>query len=397
MIFFILAIVLSVIILLGVLNTFTCKFRWYYKLMVFTRYFLNVVLFLSALVLAIAWPASVAAMEACNAIKQVITNDTTFNNTFPNGTIIDVAYTCFYGDGDVLASLGIADPIQDLASVFESNQTLAEYMTMSDSEIIPGQQLYVGLYKAGELPVTAAVATDLNTLNGYTNTSSACSLDTWVLNSINCTSSMGAAFNPSQPTNNYGNPTCIGFNQFSTYTGSDRYTSGSCPNINGVPLVNGFETHLNQVNTVFGTLQTDLNIVSSNNANFMSEVRNVITPFATVGDTINDILQTVGNSQTGIIANMNCAFIGANTHSVVDDICIGYLPLIFETCIFLFFFLLISILGLSPIFFAGKIQVKTIESADNTLDDSFHKKFVETSGDDDKLEIELATIKKNLN
>jgi hypothetical protein len=253
-------------------------------------------------------------------------------------------------------------------------QNVSSYYNLSipDSFVIPIQYAYINLLKTGQLPANAVVAAELVDLNQYTNSQYSASLyscndsqDTWQLNSINCTVSEGEIFlSNDSATFDYGSPTCMSFNQYANFQPSDRYNNKyqSCAAQNNVSydnfvmgFIGGFQNHLTDMSQVFGDIQNDLDTVNSTNEQFMQEARSLAQPLLAVNSSVLDILNLVGNDQTGLMSNFNCAFLKSNGQDVIDHLCIAYLPDLFlvSACIVVFTFL--ALIALFPVYLLEKM------------------------------------------
>lgn len=327
-------------------------------------------------------------MEGCDAAQTALKNSTIFEG-YINASNLDnpdfnlYVGTCFFGDGYIVGDLDISDQLDDLNTIYTQVQDLSGFANLSipDSYVIPIQQQYIGLFQNGELPVTTNVGKELmqlDYLTGGNPTTTCFARDIWVLNSINCTSAYGTPFESALGAqDNFGQSTCIGFDQYENFTGSQRYSAQStCVNNTFiVPQITGFKNHLSQVKTLFTNVQTSLNNVSNYNDQYMSQIRSAVEPLDDISNNVLNILNMVGNNQTGLLSNLNCTFLQTNSKDAIDNLCIAYLPILFVTSICILAFATAALLGLLPIFFAGKIQMadkkKLYENNENNFDEQF--------------------------
>lgn len=149
----------------------------------------------------------------------------------------------------------------------------------------------------------------------------------------------------------------------------NRYSVTSMPNCgfpNGmnysdfvVQSLQGFETHMDSVDTVFSVIEEDLNTYSATNDQYMDEIRTVVNPLIQANETVFTILDLLGNNQTGIIPNFNCSFIRISGQTFVDNVCVSYLSNFFMSVILMLVLGVVTLIALIPVFCVTKVMKNT--------------------------------------
>ena len=341
---------------------------------------------------AILFPLSVVLVESCEVGEKVITNQTFFNQTFdkflsdPNYTQSrDMLYTCLYGDGDVLTTLGIRSTLSVFETLFDALDNTANLtesiQPVPDSYEIPSQLAQVAQLQVGYVSDASETDTDLTTLNSLTNSkTNTCTKvqDLWILNSANCTAASGSVFASSSAANfNLYNPTCIGYDAWGSKVVNQRYNTDSFPqpscgsiagNTEDVALgnlVNGFVTARGQVNNVFKSVKTDLGTVQTANADYMTAIKGATSNIAPVRDQSKAIYQALGDNDEGIFKNSDCRFIKESIETLHDVMCVRFVSGAYETSIALSVISFIAIFGVSILFCLAKRNSREIDANDH--------------------------------
>jgi hypothetical protein len=359
------------------------------KSMKFARGFLSFVLIVIFTLSTIIFPALIVATETCNTAEVAFKNETVFTaiakifvSDYEKSNYSTYAHTCIFGNGDILTDLGVSQQMANLSSIFNQIQNFSAYYNDSipDSIVIPYEESTIDSFKYGILPVSSSVLKTLVALNSFTNREYSqekyqCSEtgDAWQLNSTNCTVANGTEFTSADPASfNYGEPTCMSFDQYSSYQPTDRYGAkySTCPAQQGIPydtvvlgLVQGFQNHMTDVNQVFTSLENDLNTVNGTNAKFMQEAKSLVEPLVDINTKALELLTFVGNSSTGLLSEFNCLFLQANAQNTVDHVCVSYLPDLFVVSICILIFGIIALLALFPVYFLEKMCVQDKEKS----------------------------------
>jgi len=306
------------------------------------------------------WMAAFAVNDICGVADALITDPSVYNQTvnkfFPEDQYTfakNLVYTCFYGDGDILGTLGEVQQLAPFSAIFASLDNTANLtesiQPVPDSIVIPVQQFNVSQIQDGLAFDDPLTVLDLARLRNLTNrATNQCTQvqDTWIGNSTNCTASMGAVFNAtSDPDFNVGNPTCIGFNNWGTKQIAERYNletfpQPSCGQVDGdnadVGLGNFIESFLrHRVNVflVFGNVQSGLTDVASANANYMDTITSAAANIALVREQTSQIYPFLGDPETGILPNAYCSFLRSTFELMEDQACVFLLPGIYRDMI----------------------------------------------------------------
>jgi len=381
-IFFGLAAVLSILIFIGVINTFTVKSDIGFKMLKSSRTCLNMILLVIFAGSAVIFPVMIAAVEGCNTTEVALKNQTLVDGIFlkfvGEGYIKNkysqYVQKCVYGDGDFLSFFNVQHEIWQVAYDMEEVNYYVDLFNSSlseDSLALPDTYdlLYPLLY--GEEYVTEGIEDALYTLSTYTNKELSkekygCdeSGDTWLLNSTGCNSTTGTVFHSSDAAGyNYGNPTCMSLDQY-IYKSGDRYGDkyAQCPAQEGVSYaqvvqnrVTGFQDHMTDVRSVFQQIKRDLDKLNRTNLEFMTEARGIIEPMGIINDRANGLIDYLNNSDTGLVSNLNCAFMQPNGQTFLDQLCVAYIPSLFMVGICCVGFGVIALLAMFPIYFLEKL------------------------------------------
>jgi len=306
------------------------------------------------------WMSSLVVNDICGVADAVISDPEVFNETvnkfFPEPQYAfakGLVYTCFYGDGDILGTLGELQQLAPFSAIFASLNNTANLteaiQPVPDSIVIPAQQFEVSQIEAGFISDDPVTDTDLAKLNSFTHSdTNQCTQveDTWILNSANCTDSLGTVFAANSTADfNVGNPTCIGFNAWRTKQidvryNTDTFPQPTCGQIEGddadiglTNYVDSFVTHQQNVATVFGNVQSGLNDVATANAVYMDTITRVTANIAPVWNQTSQIYPLLGSPETGIIPNAHCTFLRTSYQIAEDQICVRLLPGIYRDMI----------------------------------------------------------------
>ena len=382
---------ITALVAIGSIMLVRCGRKWFNKAIYGSCFCLTLLMILGWALSAVLFPTGIVLIEGCEVSEKFQTDPTFYNQVFdkflssPNYTQTrNILYNCLFEDGDVLTEIDIRkyfDGHQQLFDGLESTYTLTavDGATIADSTVIPEEQTLVSNYKTGLVSDADATTTDLKKLNKYTNsdTNSCTNIDdTWVLNSELCTSSKGKVFQSSDAADyNLYSATCLGFDSNSWGYGSSakditqRYTTTSfpqpsCGKIDGSnadstldTLVDRFATSRDDVNTIFGDVQTSLSSVATANSNFMSAIKSANDNIdATNGPrkTVAPVYAKLGDPTTGILPNGNCKWVKASLNTFQDVMCDRFITGVFQATIVIIISSFIALFGSLMLFCLAK-------------------------------------------
>ncbi len=334
--------------------------QWIRRLFHFSWMMIGLLMTFTWVLATLLWASAIAVNDVCGVADAILANSSFYNETankfFPDAEYAyakELLYSCLHGDGDVLEVLGQREslaPYEAMFSGLNNVQNLTEdFGPVPDSIVIPAQQFEVSQIEVGFVSDDPLTDTDLVKLNTFTHSdTNGCTQveDTWILNSGNCTGTMGTVFAETSAADfNVGNPTCIGFNAWGTKQidvryNTDTFPQPSCGLIEGddadvglTNYVDSFVTHQQNVATVFGNVQSGLTDVSTANADYMNTVTAATANIAPVWDQTSQIYPLLGSPQTGILMNSDCSFLIETFQMVEDQACVYLLPGIYRQMI----------------------------------------------------------------
>jgi len=382
---FIASTVLMSLILLIVSNVMFFQFNCFQKCFRFLCIFLLFLILFSIVIVGAGVPYVIFVREVCDTANKTFTNETLYSNFVSSfidnsAQFLNYSNTCLFQDGDLLNVFDAKDNFSSFNTISDSINTInTNIVPVPDSVVIPEQVQIIQLLKSGEGFTNPEINSSLISLNKFTNyqnsgSTQPCheSQDTWVLNHANCTNTTGKVLKSTDaPTSNYKKLTCIGFDIFKSHNSTDRYnytTFAKCPNVAGQnfsSFVSGFaasfQNHSAQVSQLFTQLSTNLVTANKTNTKFIAEQNSLIQPLLNIdAETLSDI-ETLGNSQTGLIMNMNCAFARNSTQNLADNICVYNFPSIFWSLILALIFAICASFMIIPLKNLDKIERKHLK------------------------------------
>jgi len=352
----------SLVAILSIVMVGIIKVKFFNKILHLSWCVILLVTILGFILAALTLPTSVVMLEACEIFRLTLNDQDFFeeitDKVFSGGSsdAKSILNTCFYGSGLALDELGLTAQLDYFDTIYDQLDAVNEIIPLDDtyttsdpppSVVIPAQEFLVNQYLEGELPDSTKTATDLVTLNEGTNKEdySCISLkDKWVLNSVNCTDSTYYTFlSTDAETENVGSKTCLGFVDAWTTKDIDlRYTTTyfptSCtdPSLTRVKaLVDGFVNNRNEIDTLFTTVQTDLDDVKDKQKAFSAEVVTFIDQIKQVQADVKDLQDSLVGEENGLIPNTNCKFVGTDLRDLQTSMCTGMTASIYQASIVL--------------------------------------------------------------
>ena len=360
------------------------------KLIHFSWCALGFLMLLGWILSTVALPLTLFLFEGCETTDKVINEPAFFNQTFDKfigsdtkntQEAKDTLYRCLYGNGDILGQFQVKDNLAQFNQIFtylDYTSNLTEYVqVVPDSIVIPIHEAFISEFDKGYLPDAALVVEDLITLNYLSNKNYyKCTqmMDTWVLNSINCTASYGTVFSSGDaPDFNINSPTCIGMDIWGSKDISQRYNANTFPeqycgsvgntftNLYLQNFVDRFVASRGEVDTVFKKLGTSLGDITTKNKLFMNSVKNITQSFVPIINSTRVIYNALANTTDGLFANSNCSFVRESLFDIRDNMCVGFISSLYQTTVAMIFISFMAFFGTFSLFCLAKKFLARLE------------------------------------
>eukprot|EP01017_Pseudomicrothorax_dubius_P004249 TRINITY_DN1080_c0_g1_i1.p1 TRINITY_DN1080_c0_g1~~TRINITY_DN1080_c0_g1_i1.p1 ORF type:complete len:848 (+),score=159.93 TRINITY_DN1080_c0_g1_i1:68-2545(+) len=386
-IFFFFVIIITYLIIQAAKNPSLCiclHCDWWY---------LNAFLSFGFILALILTPLSYVALESCDIINTVLADPNSLN-TYGKGDVLDKDISdkiriCIGGSGDLLSNFDTGGQLSQLSSFTTNLDQITQLQNnltnpnVPDSYVMPDVRRIINGYVQGYYPAFTSdpsnIANDrankaVLALTSWADASApgsqqgsmgSCSVtkDAWFLSQANCTAP-NVNISKSSPKANFGSPSCAGIKEWDTTAATSRYDSSSfssCKNL--APPFSNFQTtdniirsyvsslrkYQDSVESVFSPVLTDLDAVSSLNAQFRQGLLKITQPIFDLKNQVQGLVDQVSNSKkTGILDQVNCAFVGVQLYAITDSFCDVFINAIFTlswligVCSFLGLFVSIS-------------------------------------------------------
>jgi len=361
---FIANLVLAIFAIVSMILTGILKIKFFNKLLHLNWCIVIILTIFCWLLSSFFLPSSIVMLEACGVIDLALNDQPFFENLLAQffdagqSDAKDIALTCMHGNGKALETLGLTSEIDNFKSIYDQFDKVKEYLPLDDpsgsippSVTISLQLWMVEAIKDGVILDSEKTVTQLLNLNKEVNKATAsCSAmtprDTWVINSLNCTTDMGTKWlTSSAPTFDIPAATCLGVNDWeSTSTlATSRYTTTNYPDSCSNPTrdyiqksVEGFKVHRDTIKTLFTNIQADLdNNVADKFSDFSAKIMEFVDDIKVIKDQMTVIEDALIGETNGIIPNVNCNFIQTDLNNLSQAMCYGFVATLYQTAIVL--------------------------------------------------------------
>lgn len=254
---------------------------------------------------------------------------------------------------------------------------VSNYTNIPDSYILPSIQDYIYLYTNGLLPAAPAVSNVLTSLNQATNYNATNSVqncqksyDEWYLNNQNCSANLLNIPSQADISNNFGNLSCLGFEQTMGLIFNDRYAgqyTGCQPVIANltfdeyiIQLVQGFQNHISSVTTAFGSINNGFTNFETVNHQYTDTYLQSIQSITSLNNTVANVLDTP------LFNQLSCKFVSTESILFVNGFCGGFMTNFFTLIWLVFVTCTVAFLSMLPVFCAARVLKKQSEDDDNS-------------------------------
>lgn len=390
----------SAFTLVSAIINFWSKYKHFSQCIHLAWFIIGIFTVVAWIAAAVLFPATVACVEVCQVVEEVLSNATFANMTLDSffgteeSSLKETLVVCLHGSGDIIDNFAVKDK---LSLIEPLNEAISDAAASVDGYVLPTTvdmteitDLLSSISNNSQVDDPKTLI-DLETLNTYNylnvNTGDQCAEvgDKWVLNETYCEAyDISTVMTTSDPdTYMLGSPLCIplaSWTEPGTRIIADRYTGtlySDCPSVvnpnlantryNRSAFVQGMVTRFtrNRQNIVdlVDDIMGNVNDVNDQADDLLATTKAaMVAPFNLVKNFADTMEALVFDPTDGLVYNTQCGFVTTRVEELNNELCVNLIPTIYNTSISLIVgSIMATLLTLVLYMLARKLASKQVE------------------------------------